>query len=510
MAQKYLKDVYATFPSVKLQDIVVNPETGKKKLVFIKELLFGDFMRVIDKDGGYDLETIDEGKNAGKYVRVHCRNADGYIKMEEMQDERPLEVNFIDVGQGDGCHVVTPDDEHFLIDAGQRDNLFRFLKWRFNLTKSSNPPPPFTVVISHPDADHYQGFSYVFDTPSDLAQQLKIDKVYHNGLMEVKTIATGKDNKVTTDDKLRSLGTLIKPKGRPFKKYITDLCDTEEDYQARIQKEEGAEYIGTVDKAKAPRESLRAGAVIYDHKGLKMEVLAPVAEEIDGKDALPVFDNDKGVTKNGHSVVILLTMGKLKILLGGDLNTLSEYYLLQHYSKIDVAAIKEALAGGKLSADERQDKEAELEDAVLKAREVLQVDIAKSCHHGSADFSSEFLRALNPIATVISSGDDESFVHPRPDTLGTIGKHSRGERPLIFSTELARSGKEYLDLSKIKDEDKKRERVVTVYGMINVRTDGEKAIIAQKRERKAATSNWDIHQLIWNKEKGEFEAPVEA
>ena len=132
------------------------------------------------------------------------------------------------------------------------------------------------------------------------------------------------------------------------------------------------------------------------------------------------------------------------------------------------------------------------------------MDISKSCHHGSADFTSEFLRATNPIVTVISSGDEESYAHPRPDTLGTIGKYSRGKRSLIFSTELARSGKEFLELKNISAQ-KKLERVVTVYGMINVRTDGEKVIIAQKLEKSGSSTNWDIHKLEWNPEKKEFE-----
>ena len=161
---------YATYPSVKLRSIEIDPETGEKKLGFIKELLFGDYMGAYEKDGGGDYDS--QWVNGEEYIMVHCRNYDGYIKKEEIQFERPLEVNFIDVGQGDGCHIVTPDDEHFLIDAGVSDNMFRFLKWRFNLKKSSTPPPPFTVVISHPDSDHYYGFNYIFDTPSEYAQQL--------------------------------------------------------------------------------------------------------------------------------------------------------------------------------------------------------------------------------------------------------------------------------------------------------------------------------------------------
>ena len=181
-----------------------------------------------------------------------------------------------------------------------------------------------------------------------------------------------------------------------------------------------------------------------------MEIMGPVAEEIDGKAALPSF-GDTGKTKNGHSVVVKLTMGHLKILLGGDLNTKSEYYLIKKYTGIDIKAIRAELKK-KLTPERRAELEARLEEAVLAARESLEVDIAKSCHHGSADFSSEFLQVLNPIATIISSGDEEPHCHPRPDTLGTIGKYSRGERSLIFSTELARSGKEFLDLSKRKED----------------------------------------------------------
>ena len=241
-----------------------------------------------------------------------------------------------------------------------------------------------------------------------------------------------------------------------------------------------------------------------------MEVIGPVADKINGKDALPVFASNKGKTKNGHSVIIKLTMGKLRLLLGGDLNTESEYNLLRHFSGTDIEALKKSLKRKK-TEEARTKVLAEIDEAIVEARKVLEVDIAKSCHHGSADFTSEFLRALNPIVTVISSGDNEPHVHPRPDTLGTIGKHSRGERSLIFSTELARSGKEFVELKNVvpsdqsEEAEKKRERVVTVYGMINVRTDGERVIIAQKLEQPASGRNWDIHKLDWNEEKGEFE-----
>ena len=77
---------------------------------------------------------------------------------------------------------------------------------------------------------------------------------------------------------------------------------------------------------------------------------------------------------------------------------------------------------------------------------------------------------------------------------------------MIYSTELARSGKEFLELDKLDlSAQKKKERVVTVYGMINVRTDGERVIFAQKLEQKATNGyTWDIHKLEWKDEEGDF------
>ena len=149
----------------------------------------------------------------------------------------------------------------------------------------------------------------------------------------------------------------------------------------------------------------------------------------------------------------------------------------------------------------------------------------KACHHGSADFTDTFLKTARPTATVISSGDEEPHAHPRPDTLGAIGLHSYGWRPLIFSTELMRStredeGNKRIELGKLKqkhedaetDEDRASiqkdiddlvddllERNVTVYGSINLRTDGENTIMAYKLEKERVIRNsltkWDIYSL---------------
>jgi beta-lactamase superfamily II metal-dependent hydrolase len=491
MNETVLKNGYgfATYPSVRLK----GDKKSKNKTTFgnLKELLFGDYIKVY-KIGGRPVkkEVLDADGNVIEYIKVRARQCDGFVRAEQIEEKRILEINFVDIGQGDGCHVVTPNDEHFIIDAGESDNMYRFLKWRFNLKKGSIAPPPFTCVITHSDADHYKGFGKLFTRSNATKQQFKIDKVYHNGMVEVT--GTGYD----------SLGKVVSLEGQD---YITDLCDTQGAFEKRAKHKDAKTYIDILNMTNAPKQSLRVGKKTHLHKNgsLSIEILGPIPTKVDGKDALPVFKGNKGKTKNGHSVMLMLRIGKLKVFLGGDLNTESEDYILSHYTKTNVAALKKELAKKSTSAERRKEINAQLEAVITKARKIFQCEIAKSCHHGSSDFTTEFLRALNPIATVISSGDDEPHCHPRPDTLGSIGKHSRGERSLIFNTELSRSAKEYIDVKKILPGTTK-ERTVTVYGMINVRTDGERAIIAQKLERPAPRGDWDIQEIVWDNKAKEF------
>ena len=74
---------------------------------------------------------------------------------------------------------------------------------------------------------------------------------------------------------------------------------------------------------------------------------------------------------------------------------------------------------------------------------------------------------MKPSATVFSSGDNGSYDHPLPDAIGAAAKHSDGEFPLVFSTELARDN---LSSGKIK------------FGHINARSNGSVVIMAQKKE----------------------------
>ncbi len=482
---------FAVYPSVKLYNDIKNKK-GEIKWGISKYLLFGDYIKLIIKNGDF-TERVEGGKT---YIKVRSRNANGYILKKDIQPERILEVNFVDVGQGDGCHMVTPSDEHYIIDAGAKDNMYRFLKWRFNLQKGKTAPPPFTAIISHPDSDHYQGFGHLFIKQTKNNQQFSFNKIYHSGIVERGS--GPKLGKTTNSNGLN---------------YITELFATNNQMRTHLNRvTSGSLYERTLKKAAENypatkfealwRENTEDSNFLVEEDGFTIEVLGPLLEKVNNKKGLRYFPkkngstDDVGRTKNGHSVVLKLQLGNIRILLGGDLNPPAEDYLLEKYTGEDIRALKETYENASTPA-KKNTAQKKIDAVVSRARKTFQVDFAKSCHHGSADFTSEFLQAVNPLVTVVSSGDDEPHCHPRPDTLGTIGKFSRGDRSFIFCTELMRSSKEFINLKDLRTTEGK-ERVVTVYGMINLRTDGEKLIMAQKLERKRGSQSWDIHQFEWD------------
>ncbi len=464
----------------------------------VNHLLWGDWARIDDI--------------TGKWYKIRCRGRSGWVREDNLQTNRILEVNFIDVGQGDGAHIQTPDDKALIVDAGVADNMYRFLRWRFG--RFARVFRFEAAVITHPDKDHYYGFKPLFEH-----YKVRFNKIVHNTIVEQ---VIGRKS---------SLGKMEKPAGAS-KKHLTGLVRTRAELKTITDSKakrgrrlypnmlHTAETSGRVDDiiGVLASEDLESpnylpGFAPDDNRGMTMKILGPIATTLsNGKAGLPNFGGT-GKTKNGHSVVLQIEIGDVKIQLGGDLNEPSQDYLLETYT-------------GLKHPPHSTEEETELVEA---ARPHFEADVTKACHHGSPDVSTTFMRAVNPIATVVSSGDDEPHGHPRPDTLGIIGKHGRGARPLIFSTELARSTKEIIkhpnvvrkevrdtlklneailndpDASSaaktkaekaIQDALKKIERSVANYGMINLRTDGKNVLMAQRLETERSKKHrWDIHLL---------------
>ena len=126
----------------------------------------------------------------------------------------------------------------------------------------------------------------------------------------------------------------------------------------------------------------------------------------------------------------------------------------------------------------------------------------------SDDIDLRFVRAIAARATVISSGDNEDYAHPRPRVMGASARYGRESRatdgemlpPLLYSTELARSvGLDFAEHARTVAEPRTEYRpeqleadfdasptgryrrlsqlpmaTDLVYGLVNVRSDGNR------------------------------------
>lgn len=471
----------------------------------VRQVLWGDFLDVESDLGDGWLKVVWARNDPLKRREL-------FIPRDQTIERRPLEIIFVDVGQGDGAVLITPDtganERILVIDAGEGDNMERFLRGRFRTYRGFNFE---AAVITHPDQDHYLGFHPVFANHG-----IGFRAIYHNGLAE-RPIS----------GEWPKLGGLVADPVSGVE-YLTDLPEDD----AAIERLFGApvnvgrfKYAGVmraaVDNPKVASYRLLStehGAIEggrsfmpdfapSNGRGYTIEVLGPVMErDPTGKPRLRK-NGDYGETKNGHSVLLRLVYGKFSIFFGGDLNDKAEKVLLRHY-------------GGGLATFPKKTDPA-FATMVATARTRFGADVMKVCHHGAAKVTDAFLEAVHPACFIISSGDQEGHVHPRPDLLGRLGRFGRGESPVLLSTELQRSArereeKELVDAvlagietlstaptealkADLKAKIGKLARTnVEVYGAIYVKTDGDRLIAAFKIEEKSDTKKWFYFEYAFN------------
>jgi beta-lactamase superfamily II metal-dependent hydrolase len=351
-----------------------------------------------------------------------------------------LKIFYLDVGQGDGV-LIEVGELKILVDAGPGSNMSGYLtKWQYTyLIKDNKPIHIDYLFVSHFDTDHYKGFVKIIE---NLA--FTFGNIYHAGIL--KFASTG--NTYSS-----GIGDIIKKDG---KNYLTKIFDNLLTVKENMPfNQDISLFMAAIKKAAEENrvkrvKRLKAGDVpvnkTIEAKPFLIEVLAPFNEKISNRNTF-VYWTDEGKTINGHSIVLKITFGNRTFLLGGDLNTEAEKYLMAKYSPANP----------------------------------FEVDVAKACHHGSSDFTEQFMQLVHPFATVISSGDNEGFSHPRADAIGCAGKYARGERPLVYSTELARS-------VNMKNN-------TILFGMINLRCNGEEIYISQMKEVKSPNDLWDSYSL---------------
>lgn len=472
------------------------------------ELLWGDRVRV-----------TGNGRSAGE-AKVKARGREGYVKRTDLGGEPLLEIYFIDVGQGDGVLIVTPDRRHLMIDGGwprrnqpSGKNAADFIDWKFVRDYGRRDIKLDAMICSHNDQDHYGGLWDLVSNTEEAHEELdarsvKVENFYHAGLSWWKL--NGK----------RSLGrTVDTDEGRMFTDLIDDrasiVAALDETQEPHLQGEwadflTAALDLETAAGAPTPFRRLSAADGFMpgfepDASDVSIRMIAPVDFEIDGAPVIRNYGSSTSHNTNGNSLLFRVDYGRARILMTGDLNSKSMKAILDDWS------------------GERQE---------------LQCDVAKACHHGSDDVSYEFLAAMRPAVTVISSGDAEGHDHPRPAVVAASATTGYLEiandtivSPLIYSTELARSTKigepTSLDLAasaghpgRALDENELHLATVTakqtmagernpktvrkdldeayivtglIYGLVNVRTDGERILCATMNEK---GHTWHVQEVM--------------
>ncbi|MEL7446099.1 MAG: hypothetical protein AAGK02_09830 [Pseudomonadota bacterium] len=459
----------------------------------VRHFLWGDRVDVLEESDG-------RAKVRGRHRTWPC-----WVDSDTLNGEPLLEIYFIDVGQGDGILIVTPERKHLLIDGGyprSRQNTGKsaadFIDWKFYEDYAEDTIRLDAMMASHNDLDHYGGLDDLLGVDQDEeldCDDVRVDRFYHAGLSWWKT-----------PEKSRTLGD-TKKVGR--KSYYTDLLTSRTKAVSQLSSSANprlqgmwGDFIEKLTKAKAQDGSTTKFTRLSDQSGdldqfsetdLEFHVLGPLEFDARGDAGLEKLSGGTSQNTNGHSITVRVDYGATRVLLTGDLNQRSQKLLLEAY------AGREA---------------------------VFMADIAKACHHGSDDVSLEFLSRVNPSATIISSGDGEGHDHPRPGIVGASGvtgyltiKDDQILTPLVYSTELARSvsmgepthaiidqGDEEIELEGSqfnksvmhyketkpgalnptkKSRNFERLKVVAgeVFGLVNVRTDGKTIICATMNEK---------------------------
>ncbi len=402
---------------------IYDKTTAQKKV--INRILMGTYVKILEEQGDW--------------CKVDTAGPDGWMRKADLSNDMGMKVFFLDVGQGDGV-LLEVGKYKILIDGGPNKSMYSYLtKWQYTYLLNENEKVHIDyLIVSHFDTDHYKGFIEILKH-----QGFTFGAIIHPGILKFADAGNPHNT---------NLGQKIIVGGKHYLTHIfNDLLmlnnnGFNRDITAFLTALQTANVEGRVGSA---RRSERGDVIINEQiegKTFKLEVLAPITESIDNK---PVFAywKDEGITINGHCLVLKLSFGERTVLLGGDLNSFSQKYLMDNYGN----------------------------------NNPFEVDVAKSCHHGSSDFLEGFMGLINPYATVISSGDNEGHAHPRADAIGCAGKYSKSIRPLVYSTELARS----VDL-------RKKE---ILFGMINLRCNGSTIFMSQMKEVKKEDDRWDSYEV---------------
>lgn len=473
--------------------------SSKDRKGFLRMLGWGDYVEVRSVGDDYvEITTVEYKEYPDGSIKpletsafIVPTRSSGLRAAEVVRprdDNEVLKVNFVDVQQGDGTVIETPKGKVLLIDGGDNQLFARYLAARYRDTSEQEPKEIDCIVVTHGDADHFEGLTRIYKSEDESFEGWEAYKrlfihpkrVYHNGLVK-------RPSKVPERDRLGSTEsvdgqTIITGLEEDLLRVPDDQMNT----PFRKWKEALTAYNGrgAIEFRRLEKGNHEAFDFLR-HEDIHVEVLGPMITESGGVRGLRFLgDPPKGPrigqdqprrstsisashTINGHSIVLRLTYGGFHFLLTGDLNEESERDLLN---------------------DQAQ-------GAVNLRAEVLKVP-----HHGSADFYPSFIAAVSPVISVVSSGDESArkeYIHPRATLMGALGKHSRVDEPLIFVTELVaffeargfidpethlmRRGKAVVEDGEAVIDSRAEKSFYAfsraAYGLVRIRTDGQRLLV---------------------------------
>ncbi|MFY9553407.1 MAG: MBL fold metallo-hydrolase, partial [Blastocatellia bacterium] len=423
----------------------------KAKKGFITILAWGDEIEVVGEPASDHVQIKATKYTLQKDGSVKPEKVPGFIVPPKgikpadvvirKKDSEILKIDFVDVQQGDGSVIETPDGKIILIDGGDTRMFARYLANRFRGTSDAKPKEIDCILVTHGDADHFLGLTEIHKSETDprLATQawkrlfIHPNRVYHNGLVKRPGMFNGKRLK-----DVEQLGATKTVKDPDTGKNTTIITGLETDLLKFPRSEMNEPFQQWQDALTTYRKRgaikfrrLQRGDDAFDflaEENISIQVLGPMPTKIGAVEGLRFLGNPpKGPrvgqealqtdskaftgqsashTINGHSVIFRLNYGSFNFLFTGDLNDEAGQVLARAHNTGEIN---------------------------------LQSEVFKVPHHGSADFSGAFIQAVAPVISIVSSGDENArkeFIHPRATLMGSLGKYGRVEEPLVFVTEL--------------------------------------------------------------------------